>query len=83
MILKLHTISPRPPGLGDDLARLEVTNLENVGKSRWSFWIFSLWFEEKHLSCFNLSKQIDFAGVLNLLSPFHSANCADHLECSF
>lgn len=35
---------------------------------------------KKNRVFFHLSKKIDFAGVLNLLSPFHFSNCADHLE---
>lgn len=48
--------------------RLEVTNLENVGKFV-GVSGFSVWFKKR------------WVFFLNLLSPFHFANCADNLEC--
>ena len=62
--------------------RLEVINLENVGKG-WSFRVITLWFKGKNAFFLIFQKKKDFAGVLNLLSPFHFANCANNLECFF
>ena len=78
-------VSPRPPGSERGLGQTSRSSRSSWGHKpgkcgkRLEFLDFHSGLKKNRVF-FNPSKKIDFAGVLNLLSPFHFANCADNLE---